>query len=167
MQLPLNRKVLGWASYYWGNHAYQTCIITVFFPIFFKEYWFSNAPVTHSTFWLGTADSIANLVVVLTAPVLGAIADRGSKKKRFLISSAFLGSIMAFALYFVAKGAWQWAVALYVMASIGYYWGNIFADSMMVSVSEKGKLDRTSANRLFRWLSRWRTIPDIGCGYES
>jgi MFS transporter, UMF1 family len=144
MKLP-SRKVLGWASYYWGNHAYQTCIITVFFPIFFKQYWFAGAPVTHSTFWLGTADSIANLIVVLTAPVLGAIADRGGKKKRFLISSAFLGAIMALSLYFVAKNAWQWAVALYVMGSIGYYWGNIFADSMLVSVSEKDKFDMTSA----------------------
>lgn len=144
MKLP-SRTVMGWASYYWANHAYQTGIITVFFPIFFKQYWFSNAPVTLSTFWLGTADSIANLIVVLTAPILGAIADRSGKKKRFLTSSAFLGAIMVLALYFVAKNAWQWAVALYVMGSIGYYWGNIFADSMIVGVSEKGKLDMTSA----------------------
>src|SRR5579863_4256101 len=143
--LPKSRKVWGWALYYWANHSYQTSIITVFFPIFFKQYWFSKAPVTLSTYWLGTADSIANLAVVLTAPVLGAIADRGSKKKRFLISSAFLGAVMSLSLYFVAKDAWQWAVALYVMASIGYYWGNIFADSMVVSVGESGKLDMTSA----------------------
>lgn len=145
----LNRKLWGWALYYWANHSYQTSIITVFFPIFFKQYWFSNAPVTLSTYWLGVADSIANLVVVLTAPVLGAIADRGSKKKRFLISSAFLGAIMSIALYFVAKDDWQLAVAFYVMGSIGYYWGNIFADSMVVTVSEPGKLDMTSAKGYF------------------
>ncbi|HEY1774322.1 MAG TPA: MFS transporter [Gammaproteobacteria bacterium] len=153
----LNRKLWGWALYYWANHSYQTAIITVFFPIFFKSYWFSGAPATVgscattslSTYWLGVADSLANLVVVLTAPVLGAIADRGSKKKRFLISSAFLGSIMAIALYFVAKDDWQLAVAFYVMGSIGYYWGNIFADSMVVTVSDPGKLDMTSAKGYF------------------
>ena len=143
------RKLWGWALYYWANHSYQTSIINVFFPILFNQYWFSNAPATLSTYWLGTADSIANLVVVLTAPVLGAIADRGSKKKRFLLSSAFLGALMSMALYFVAKDAWQWAVALYVMGSIGYYWGNIFADSMVVTVSEPGKLDMTSAKGYF------------------
>ena len=147
--LPKGRKLWGWALYYWANHSYQTSIITVFFPIFFKQYWFSKAPVTLSTYWLGTADSIANLAVVLTAPILGAIADRGNKKKRFLISSAFLGSVMTLSLYFVAKDAWQWAVALYVMASIGYYWGNIFADSMVVTVGEPGKLDMTSATGYF------------------
>ena len=145
----LNRKLWGWALYYWANHSYQTSIITVFFPIFFKQYWFSSAPVTVSTYWLGVADSIANLVVVLTAPVLGAIADRGSKKKRFLISSAFLGAVMAIALYFVAKDDWHLAVAFYVMGSIGYYWGNIFADSMVVTVAEPGKLDMTSAKGYF------------------
>lgn len=145
----LNRKLWGWALYYWANHSYQTAIITVFFPIFFKQYWFSNAPVTLSTYWLGVADSMANLVVVVTAPVLGAIADRGSKKKRFLISSAFLGALMAIALYFVAKDDWQLAVAFYVMGCIGYYWGNIFADSMVLTVAEPGKLDMTSAKGYF------------------
>ena len=143
--LPKGRKVWSWALYYWANHAYQTSIITVFFPIFFKQYWFSGAPATLSTYWLGTADSIANLVVVLTAPMLGAIADRASRKKRFLISSAFLGALMSAALYFVAKDAWQWVVALYAMGSIGYYWGNIFADAMLVSVAEPGRYEMTSA----------------------
>lgn len=145
MPSSLNRKVVGWAAYYWGNHAYQTAIITVFFPIFFKDYWFAGAAVTRSTFWLGIGDSLANLAVVLSAPVLGAIADRGGKKKRFLISSAFLGSLMALALFFVAKGDWHYALGFYVVASIGYYWGNIFADSMLVSVAQKGRLDMTSA----------------------
>src|SRR5690349_15640384 len=117
--LPRKRNVWGWALYYWANHSYQTSIITVFFPIFFKQYWFSSAPATLSTYWLGTSVSIANLVVVLTAPVLGAIADRTSRKKRFLFGSAFLGAIMSAALYLVAKDAWQWAVAFYIMASIG------------------------------------------------
>ena len=144
-----SRKVWAWALYYWANHSYQTSIITVFFPIFFKSYWFSKAPATLSTYWLGTADSLANLAVVVTAPILGAIADRGGKKKRFLISSAFLGAVMSLSLYFVAKDAWQMAVALYVMASIGYYWGNIFADSMLVHVSAPGKLDMTSATGYF------------------
>src|SRR5207237_928083 len=43
------------------------------------------------------------------------------------------------------QGAWQWAVACYVLASIAYFWGNVFGDSMLVSVAPPGKLDRTSA----------------------
>jgi UMF1 family MFS transporter len=140
-----NSKLWGWASYYWGNHAFTTSIITVFFPIFFKDYWSHGADVTVSTFRLGIANSIASLVVAVSAPVLGAIADRGGYAKRFLVASALFGSAMLLALHWVGQGAWQWAVAFYVLASIGYFWGNVFGDSMLVSVAAPGKLDITSA----------------------
>ena len=145
MKLPVSRKVWGWALYYWGNHAFTTSIITVFFPIFFKDYWSAGADVTLSTFRLGLANSSASLIVAVSAPVLGAIADRGGHAKRFLITAAFLGAAMLLALHWVERGAWQWAVVFYVLASIGYFWGNVFGDSMLVSVAEPGKLDLTSA----------------------
>jgi MFS transporter, UMF1 family len=145
MQLPKGRKVWGWASYYWGNHAYTTSIITVFFPIFFQNYWDHGTAVSLNTFRLGLANSIASLVVALSAPLLGAVADSGGHKKRFLITTAFLGAIMMIALHFVNMGQWQWAWLFYVVASICYWWGNVFGDSMLVSVAEPGKLDMTSA----------------------
>lgn len=145
MPLLGNRKLWGWASYYWGNHAYTTSIITVFFPIFFQKYWDHGSSVTVNTFRLGLANSIASLMVALSAPVLGAIADRGGHKKRFLVTSAFLGAVMMLALHFVDLGQWQWAWLFYVIASMCYWWGNVFGDSMLVSVAEPGKLDMTSA----------------------
>ncbi|MGH8362100.1 MAG: MFS transporter [Gammaproteobacteria bacterium] len=145
MPLAKSRKLWGWASYYWGNHAYTTSVITVFFPIFFQKYWDHGSSVTVNTFRLGLANSIASLAVALSAPVLGAIADRGGYKKRFLITSAFLGAVMVLALHFVNMGQWQWAWLFYVIASMCYWWGNVFGDSMLVSVAEPGKLDMTSA----------------------
>ena len=141
----MGRKVWGWACYYWGNHAFTTSIITVFFPIFFKDYWSHGADVTVSTFRLGVANSVASLIVALSAPALGAISDRGGLAKRFLAASAFFGAVMVLALHWVGEGDWQWAAAFYVLASIGYFWGNVFGDSMLVRVAPPGRLDMTSA----------------------
>ncbi len=141
----MQRKIWGWALYYWGNHAFTTSIITVFFPIFFKDFWSAGADVTVSTFRLGLANSTASLIVAVSAPMLGAIADRGGRAKTFLFAAALLGSAMVLGLHFVPKGEWQWAVLFYVLASIGYFWGNVFGDSMLVSVAPAGKLDITSA----------------------
>jgi len=143
--MMLSRKVKGWALYYWGNHAFTTAVVTVFFPIFFKDYWNHGVDASVSTFRLGLANSGASLIVALSAPILGAIADKGSHKKRFLLGSAFLGAVMVFALHFVDMGQWQWAMFFYMAASIGYWWGNVFGDSMLVSVAEPGKFDMTSA----------------------
>ncbi len=144
-----NRKTWGWASYYWGNHAFTTSIITVFFPIFFKDYWSQGADVTVSTLRLGVANSIASLVVALSAPALGAIADRSGHAKRFLFAAASFGAAAVLALHWVPQGAWHWAAAFYVLASLGYFWGNVFGDSMLLSVAEPGNLDMTSAAGYF------------------
>ncbi len=141
----LTRKVKGWALYYWGNHAFTTAVVTVFFPIFFKDYWNHGVDPSVSTFRLSLAVSGSSLFVALTAPILGAIADKGGHKKRFLIGSAFIGAVMVFALHFVDVGQWQWAMFFFMAANIGYWWGNVFGDSMLVSVSEPGKFDITSA----------------------
>ena len=143
--LTLTRKVKGWALYYWGNHAFTTAVVTVFFPIFFKDYWNHGVDPSLSTFRLSLAVSGSSLIVAVTAPILGAIADKGGHKKRFLIGSAFMGAVMVFALHFVGLGQWQWAMFFFMAANIGYWWGNVFGDSMLVSVAEPGKFDVTSA----------------------
>jgi len=51
--------------------------------------------VTVSTAQLGFANSISSLIIVLIAPLLGAIADVGGLKKRFLFLFAYLGILMS------------------------------------------------------------------------
>ncbi len=59
-------------------------------------------------------------VVALAAPILGAVADRGSARKRFLAIFAYLGVLMTAALYFVGQGQWAFALVVYAMGVIGF-----------------------------------------------
>ena len=106
------KAVWGWALYDWGNSAFATTVMAGFFPVFFKQYWSVGTEVNVSTAMLGFGNSAASLLVALMAPVLGAIADRGSAKKKFLTFFAYLGVLMTGALFFVGKGQWQWAYFL-------------------------------------------------------
>nr|MCU0808200.1 MFS transporter [Candidatus Contendobacter sp.] len=132
---PDRRQVVSWAFYDWANSAFATTVIAGFFPIFFKQYWSAGAPVTESTFWLGATNSLASLLIVFVAPVLGAIADRGGARKRFLLGFAALGIVMTGSLYGVAQGQWIWAATLYGLALIGFSAGNIFYDALLVGVA--------------------------------
>ena len=89
-----SKAVWGWALYDWTNSAFATTVMAGFFPIFFKQYWSAGADVNMSTAQLGFGNSLASLLVALMAPVLGAIADRGSYKKTFLTFFAYLGVLM-------------------------------------------------------------------------
>ena len=88
------KAILSWTLYDWANSAFATTVMAGFFPVFFKAYWSKGASVQISTFYLGTANSIAAILVAAMAPILGAIADKGSAKKRLLGFFAFLGIIM-------------------------------------------------------------------------
>ncbi|HDH50479.1 MAG TPA: MFS transporter, partial [Nitrospirae bacterium] len=86
-----------------------------------------------------------SLVIVALAPILGAIADRGGSKKKFLLFFTSMGIVMTGALYFVSKGDWPLAVLLYVFGIIGFSGGNIFYDSLLINVSGRNKVDFVSA----------------------
>lgn len=139
------RPVFSWALYDWANSAYTTVVITVFFPFFLKAYWSPDTDAAITTYRLGMAGGVASLIVALLAPVLGAIADRGGARKKFLMIFALLGVVMGGGLYFVQMGAWPVAIALYIMASIGFSGANVFYDSLLMDVTPEDKLDSVSA----------------------
>ncbi len=103
------KKIISWAFYDWANSVYATTVMAGFFPIFFEKYWSNPDDVIQSTYHLGIANSISSIIIALVAPILGAIADKGSAKKKFLITFAFLGIIMTGGLWFVQQGQWKLA----------------------------------------------------------
>ena len=116
-----------------------------FFPIFFEKYWSNPNDVIQSTYQLGWANSIASIFIAAISPFLGAVADRGSAKKKFLFFFAFLGILMTSGLWVVGQGQWQMAVLFYVLASIGYMGGNIFYDSLLPSIASNENVDYVSS----------------------
>ena len=139
------KTIWAWSLYDWANSAFATTVMAGFFPVFFKEYWTASVDVQTSTYYLGLANSIASVVVAALAPFLGAIADKGSAKKRFLLFFAFIGIIMTGGFWLVEKGHWQLAILFYVTGSIGFSGGNIFYDSLLPGVASEKKVDYVSS----------------------
>lgn len=139
------RSQYSWALYDWANSAFATTVIAGFFPLFFKQYWSGDTPVTTSTFYLGFGNSAASLVIVLAAPVLGALADRGGMRKKMLTSLACVGILATAGLFFVEQGMWPIAIALFFIGIIGFSGANVFYDSLLMSVADESARHRVSA----------------------
>jgi len=70
-----------WCMYDWANSAFATTIMAAVFPPFYRSLVTSTglAESTATAYW-GYTTSIALLLIALTAPVLGAIADYTGEK---------------------------------------------------------------------------------------
>jgi UMF1 family MFS transporter len=140
----VKKSIYSWALYDWANSAFATTVMAGFFPIFFAQYWSDPENLSVSTFYLGIGNSVASIIIVLLAPILGAIADRGTYKKRFLVFFAFLGILMTAGLALISQGMWQIALLTYVIATIGFSGANTFYDSLLPAISNKDNVDYVS-----------------------
>jgi UMF1 family MFS transporter len=130
-----SRQVMAWALYDWGNSAFALSVLAVLFPLFLGSYWSAGDEGATVTARLALVTFFASIVVSLLAPILGAIADSGGFRKRFLLVLAVLGAVSTASLSLIDEGGWVWALGLFMLASVGYYSANVFYDSLIIDVS--------------------------------
>lgn len=132
----LTRKVITWALYDWANSAFALSVLAVLFPLVLGNYWGAADGGAAVTVRLGWITFAASVVVFVTAPIFGTIADAGGYRKRFLFIFAVIGSAMTAALGLVGEGEWPLALGLYLVASVGFYSSTVFYDSLLIDVTE-------------------------------
>ena len=132
----LNKKVLAWAFYDWANSAFALSVLAVLFPLFLGSYWSAGDPGASVTARLAWITAASSAVVCVIAPVFGTIADAGGYRKRFLLLLALMGAVATGLLAMIGAGSWPWALALYMVASVGCYSSTVFYDSLIIDVTE-------------------------------
>ena len=144
-ELFKSRPIFSWALYDWANSVFATTVIAGFFPVFFKQYWSTGTDAVTSTAQLGFANSIGSVLILIAAPILGAIADGGASRKKFLGAFTALGVAASAGLCFVGQGDWTTAAIVYVIASVGFAGALVFYDALLVAVSPPARYDEVSA----------------------
>ncbi len=139
------RVIFGWAMFDFANSAYTTVIITVCYSVVFPKLIVGDAP----TYELGNllwsvALSIANLLVVFSLPVLGAMTDAVGHRKRFLAASTIVTAAATAGLYFAGPGDVALAMLLVVIGSYGFAVGESFIASFLPDLGPPESLGRIS-----------------------
>ena len=140
-----DRAMKAWSMYDWANSAFSTTVMAGFAPILFKEYWGAGADASETSFRLGLTNSLASLLIALMAPALGAFADAGGARKRFLLVATCISVIATAALATIGRGAWEAAALVFGIGVVGFSACMIFYDSLLMDVSTPETSDRISA----------------------
>ncbi len=141
--LLFDKQILSWALYDWANSAFATTVVAGFFPLFYSVL-SADLSTDDAGFWFNIGLAGGSASVAIAAPILGAIADCGGSRKKFLAAFAMLGILMSAGLAWVGAGMWWVGLLIYGFGQVGFYGANIFYDALMVGLAAEDDLDIVS-----------------------
>lgn len=122
--------LLSWALFDWANSAFPTVIQTFVFAAYFIHRVAENE-TAGSAAW-GTAVGVAGGIVALAAPILGAIADQGGRRKPWIAGFTGLSVCATALLWFAAPGTPVLrAMAVLVVGIVGFELASVFYNAML------------------------------------
>jgi len=142
------REKFGWAMYDFANSGYTTVILTAIYNTYFVSVVASEYETGLATFLWTITIAIANAIVLLTAPLIGAIADYSNNKKKFLLFTTIGCIFFTALLYFTKQGDVTLAVILVILSCIMFYSGENLIAAFLPEISNESNIGKISG---FGW----------------
>ena len=130
--------MLAWCLYDFANSAYSAVIIATVFSVYFARVIVGNETGRGDQVW-GWAVSTSMVIVALTSPVLGAVADRAGVRKRLLFAFTTL-CILCVALFgTIRPGMVWWGFTLAVLANVGFEGSLVYYNAYLPDIAPPGQ----------------------------
>lgn len=136
------KKIFIWTLFDFANTSFSIVVVTFLYAVYFKKVVAQGEPVGDLFWSIGT--SLAMIITAIISPVLGAIADYSTGKKRFLLFFTLLCITATASLFFVGEGQIFFGVALFVLANIGFEAGLVFYDAFLPEITIPKNYGRVS-----------------------
>lgn len=136
------REAWAWAMYDFANSGYTTVVITAVFNAYFVSVVAGGAP--WATFAWTAALSLSYLLILLSAPLLGAWADTHAAKKR-LLAWTTLGCVLGtMGLALAGPGAVALALAFVLLSNFCFGSGENLVAAFLPELAEPDRLGQVS-----------------------
>ena len=137
-------RLLAWCSFDWANSSYPTVVVTFVFAAYFTTA-VADTPEIGTAQW-GHALALSGLAVAILAPILGAIADQGGRRKPWIGAFTIIAIASGAALWWIEPGP-AYALAALVLVAVGnaaFEFGQVFYNAMLPDVAPPERLGRIS-----------------------
>ena len=142
MSVTQKYKVFSWLLFDFANTSFSVIMVTFVFPLYFKNV-ICNGEPSGDALW-GFSISLSMLLVALISPVLGAAADYSGKRKRFLFVFTLISVLATAMLSCSGPGMAVAAIALFILANIGFEGGLVFYDAYLKELATDKSVGRVS-----------------------
>ncbi|MCL3881666.1 MFS transporter [Marivita sp. GX14005] len=141
----LRKRIWGWFFFDWASQPYNTLLITFIFAPYIKEL-MGDGSAAQSAWGFGIG--AAGIAIALLAPVLGALADTGGNRMRWIWLFSAMYVIGAAGLWLAAPGDYNLAVILtfFAIGMIGMEFATTFTNSMLPDLGPPEEIGRISGN---------------------
>lgn len=138
------RQLLAWATFDWAATPFFVVVITFIFAAYFTQAVAAN-PVDGTAQW-GWAMTIAALIIGVLAPIFGAVADAGGRRKPWLGAFVLIAAAGMVGLWEIMPHAEHvlLALILVVIANVGSEVAQTFYNSMLPELSPPEQVGRWS-----------------------
>ena len=137
------RTIFAWATFDFANSAFTTLVVTFIYSTYFSSASFSGDTTRGGVLW-SRAVLITALIVALLSPYLGAIADRGGLRKRFLMTTTAICVLATAALFLPEPGQLTLALCIFVVANVAFELGNVFYNAFLPDIAPREMIGRVS-----------------------
>ena len=146
------RSIWAWCFYDFANSAFTTLVVTFIYGTYFTGYMALTTDVTGArvpdaemgTVLWSRAVTLTAIVVALLSPILGALADRGGARKRFLFTTTVVCVAATAGLYAAEPGQVGQALVWFVIANIAFEMGAVFYNAYLPDVAPPDQIGRVS-----------------------
>ena len=136
------RAIFAWCLYDWANSPYVTLIITFVFATYFTQGVAPNAD--KGAAWWGWMMGVSAIIIAILSPVLGAIADRGGRRKPWLYGLSLIIAGGSAALWWASPGAVALSLICVAISIIAFEISMSFYNAMLPGLVKSSHVGRVS-----------------------
>lgn len=139
------KEIASWAMFDFANSSYVTVVSTAIFNAYFVGTVAKSLGSGKATLYLTSLIAISNLLVVISAPVIGAVADYTARKKQLLLVTSLLLVVAIVGLGFVGPGDIWLSLIVLGIANLMFGTGEDLIAAFLPEIANQSNMGRISA----------------------